>query len=318
MPHVAKHMSAAQWVVELNDGWRRLVDTAVDGFFVLGDQLLYAKAQHAHGEWAQVLEGLEFSKRVACTFMRIARWGKQISEKSKKYLPPDYNTIDLISRLPKDLFSRLIGDGVVNPSMGRGDVAKILRLQRVEEDEERILELQPRPGKYRTIVIDPAWEYDWLSIAGRAKPGYAMQTIEELHALDLKQWADPEGCILWCWKTNNFDYEANKLVAHWGWQHRTVLTWIKPAPFGLGSYLRNSTEHCVLATLGDVTTRPAAASIPTHFFAPRGEHSEKPEEFYNIVRACSYPPYGEMNQRKLREDFTDLFMAGDLLIEAAE
>jgi hypothetical protein len=32
-------------------------------------------------------------------------------------------------------------------------------------------------------VIDPAWEYDWLSLAGRAKPGYAMQTFEQLLAL---------------------------------------------------------------------------------------------------------------------------------------
>jgi hypothetical protein len=67
-------------------------------------------------------------------------------------------------------------------------------------------------------------------------------------------------------------------------QHRTILTWIKPPPFGLGSYYRNSTEQCLFAT-------PAAASIPTHFITPRGEHSEKPEAFYDIVRAASYPPY---------------------------
>jgi hypothetical protein len=43
--------------------------------------------------------------------------------------------------------------------------------------------LAPIPGKFRTIILDPAWEYDWLSIAGRAKPGYAMQSHEELLAL---------------------------------------------------------------------------------------------------------------------------------------
>jgi N6-adenosine-specific RNA methylase IME4 len=101
--------------------------------------------------------------------------------------------------------------------------------------------------------------------------------------------------------------KACELIAHWGFQHRTKITWIKPPPFGLGSYFRNSTEDVLFATLGKTTTRPAAASIPTHFEAPRGEHSEKPERFYEIVRASSYPPYGEGNQRKARPDFTNLY-----------
>jgi hypothetical protein len=83
--------------------------------------------------------------------------------------------------------------------------------------------------------------------------------------------------------------------------------------------LRNSTEHVLLATLGDTTTRPAA-SLPTHFFAPRGEHSEKPEKFYEIVRAASYPPYGEANQLKARPDVINLFaeLEGDSPLAAAK
>jgi N6-adenosine-specific RNA methylase IME4 len=134
-----------------------------------------------------------------------------------------------------------------------------------------------------------------------------MQSHEQLLALDLKQWAEETGCHLYLWTTNNFMTRAGELVAHWGFQHRVVLTWIKPAPFGLGSYFRNSTEHVLFATLGDTTTRPTAARIATHFEAPRGEHSEKPEIFYDIVRAASYPPYGEGNQRRPRPDFANLF-----------
>lgn len=203
----------------------------------------------------------------------------------------------------------------------RRETAGADRIAKVAADEQRVLSLRPVPGKYRTLVIDPAWEYDWLSLAGRAKPGYAMQTLDQLRALDLKQWADPIGCHLYCWVTNNFMAEACKLVAHWGFQHRVVITWIKPPPFGLGSYFRNSTEHVLFATLGDTTTRHAASSLPTHFEAPRGEHSQKPDEFYDIVRASSYPPYGEGNQREARPDFANLFQsvgAGDGYTTAAE
>jgi N6-adenosine-specific RNA methylase IME4 len=192
--------------------------------------------------------------------------------------------------------------------MQRSEVNKALRLSRVEIDEHRVLELQPIEGKFRTILLDPAWEYDWLSIAGRAKPGYAMQSLDDLRQLDVKAWADEQsGCHLYCWTTNNFMGEACKLVAHWGFQHRTLITWIKSGAFGLGSYFRNSTEHLIFATLGETTTRHAAASIPTHFEAPRGEHSEKPERSYEIIRAASYPPYGEANQRQPRADFANLF-----------
>jgi N6-adenosine-specific RNA methylase IME4 len=192
--------------------------------------------------------------------------------------------------------------------MDRTSVNSAYRRLQQKLDERRVLGLRPIIGKFRTIVLDPAWEYDWLSLAGRAKPGYAMQTHEELLALDVKAWADEEaGCHLYLWTTNNFMDRAAELVQHWGFQHRTLITWIKPAPFGLGSYFRNSTEHVRFATLGDTTTRPAGASIPTHFEAPRGEHSEKPECFYEIVRCASYPPYGEGNQRTPRPDFVNLF-----------
>jgi N6-adenosine-specific RNA methylase IME4 len=138
-------------------------------------------------------------------------------------------------------------------------------------------------------------------------------THEELLALDVAAWAD-EGCHLYLWATNNFVTRAGKLIEAWGFDYHQLLTWVKPPPFGLGTYFRGSTEQALFATLGETTTRPAAAAIPTHFEAPRGEHSEKPEQFYEIVRAASYPPYGEAFQRKARPDFQNLFA----MREAAE
>jgi N6-adenosine-specific RNA methylase IME4 len=307
-----KPLTRREWAKRLNDQWDQIRETAVTGFMRLGRDLHKAKADLDHGQWVKVLDSdLKFHRRVASMLMRIATWSAQmgVNDSHLKLLPPDYNTIDKIARLDEMTLKRLLKDGTICPSLPRNEVSKILRITRVQADEQRVLNLVPSIGKYRTLVLDPAWDYDWLSIAARAKPGYAMQSIESLRSLNVKQWADEEeGCHLYCWTTNNFLNEACKLVEHWGWQHRTALVWIKPPPFGLGSYYRNSTEICLFATLGDTTTRPAAASIPTHFEAPRGEHSEKPDKFYEIVRAASYPPYGEAFQREDRADFANLFI----------
>ena len=97
-------------------------------------------------------------------------------------------------------------------------------------------------------------------------------------------------------------------MAAWGFQHKTVLTWIKPR-WGLGAYFRNSTEHVLFGVRGDLSTR--VDNIATDFAAPVGEHSEKPEKFYEIVRRASYPNYGEVFQRKNRPDFQNVF--GEIL-----
>ena len=180
------------------------------------------------------------------------------------------------------------------------------RLERIEmraQDEARVRSLIPVAGKYRALIIDPPWDYEWLSIAGRAKPGYATMTHEQLLALDVAQWAE-DNCHLYLWTTNNFMTRAVELMAKWGFQHKTVLTWVKPR-WGLGSFFRNSTEHVLFGVRGELRTR--SDSIATHFEAPLGQHSEKPEIFYDIVRAASHEPYGEAFQRTQRADFANLF-----------
>jgi N6-adenosine-specific RNA methylase IME4 len=175
------------------------------------------------------------------------------------------------------------------------------------EDEERVAKLVPIKGKFRTLVVDAPWDYEWLSLAGRAKPGYATMSREQLLSFRISQWAEDD-CHLYLWTTNNFMARACELVEAWGFEHKTVLTWIKDK-LGLGSYFRNTTEHVLFAVRGSLRTR--ARDIPTHFFAPVGEHSEKPEEFYDIIRIASHQPFGEVFQRTDRADFTNTFEPGE-------
>jgi N6-adenosine-specific RNA methylase IME4 len=172
-----------------------------------------------------------------------------------------------------------------------------------KEDEVRILSLSQVTGKFPTLVIDPPWDYEGLSLAGRAAPLYAVMSHEELMAFDVARWA-LDDCAMYLWVTNNFMTRGVELMAKWGFAHKTVLTWVKPR-IGLGSYFRNSTEHALFGVRGNMKTR--RDDMPTHFEAPTTGHSIKPEKFYEIVRAASYPEFGELFQREARPDFKNLY-----------
>jgi N6-adenosine-specific RNA methylase IME4 len=190
-------------------------------------------------------------------------------------------------------------------------VDRAYRALRIGQDERRILNLAPVAGKYRTLVIDPPWEYD-MDFLGRGAPQYALMDEEQLRALPVSSWAEAN-CHLYLWATNALMPKAIALVPHWGFEHKTIITWKKPH-YGLGAYFRGQTEHVLFAVRGQLGIR--RADIPTIFEAPTTRmHSEKPEKFYEIVRAASYPPYGEAFQRKARPDFVNLYVPSR---EAAE
>jgi N6-adenosine-specific RNA methylase IME4 len=184
-----------------------------------------------------------------------------------------------------------------------GKVTGAHRKLKQARDEAAVMSLEPVEGRHKTLVIDPPWDYEGLSLAGTAAPSYATMTHEELLALPVPDWAE-DNCHLYLWTTNNFIARAADLMAHWGFAHKTVLTWVKPR-WGLGSYFRNSTEHVLFGVRGELRTR--ADNIATHFEAPVSKHSDKPDIFYDLVQRASYPPYGEAFQRTKRDGFSNLF-----------
>ena len=76
------------------------------------------------------------------------------------------------------------------------------------------------------------------------------------------------------------------------------MTWCKKQP-GVGNYLRNNTEHCILASRGAPMT-PKDKPISTWYVWPRGRHSEKPDAFYDLVESVSPAPYLELFARRQR------------------
>jgi len=121
-------------------------------------------------------------------------------------------------------------------------------------DERRVLGLRPIAGKFKTLLLDPPWEHD-QDVAGRAKPGYATMSLDELRALDVAAWADDGWCHLYLCTTNSFVIRAGELMEHWGFEPKQLLTWKKPN-WGLGNHFRNETEHVYFGIRGDLHVRP--------------------------------------------------------------
>ena len=134
-------------------------------------------------------------------------------------------------------------------------------------------------GVFEIIAIDPPWPYDGVYDPDfrRGTCAYPSMTIEDLKALNLPA---ADNCVLWLWTTNAFMPEACTLLDAWGFNLKTILTWVKPR-LGLGRWLRNCTEHCLLATKG--APRVDLKNQTTVLEAPGREHSRKPDEFYALV-----------------------------------
>lgn len=179
-----------------------------------------------------------------------------------------------------------------------GNVTRAWRKMQAIQDERAIQNgrLSIVKGRYRTIVVDPPWEYD-TNLLGRSRPEYAVMGLAALEDLPVGEWADDD-CHLYLWATNAMLPKACGLLAAWGFDYKTLITWVKPR-IGLGAYFRNSTEHVLFAVRGERATR--VKDIPTHFEAPANGHSVKPAALYDIVQRASWPPYLEVFARQPRD-----------------
>ena len=171
------------------------------------------------------------------------------------------------------------------------------------------LEAEPAPlptGPFQVIVADPPWRYE----SGNNLP-YPTMGIEEIMGLAASDIAE-EDAILWLWTTNAHLRMAFDVVKSWGFEYKTLLTWVKDR-MGTGEWLRGQTEHCLLATRG----KPVFihGNHTTVLKALRREHSRKPEEFYILVEATCPGSKVELFARQARAGWqafgnqTDLFPA---------
>lgn len=186
--------------------------------------------------------------------------------------------------------------------VGTGDIALSNAYRQVKSIEERkkIENTKPPTGLYQVIVIDPPWQYDnrQNDPSHQISSPYHTMTIDEIIKLVIPA---VDNSILWLWVPNAFLPDAFQILTAWGFTYRTCLTWGKNY-VGLGDWLGGQTEHCLLATKGNY--KVSRYNESTLLTAPRTQHSEKPDRFYEMVTKLCPGTRIDMFARKPHDGFT--------------
>lgn len=139
--------------------------------------------------------------------------------------------------------------------------------------------------KFDCLVIDPPWQYDNIRTGGTLKSG-AEQKYQTLSLYDIMELAPliqsvtKDNCIIFLWVTNSFLKVGLNLIESYGFDYKTLITWVKNGK-GLGFWYRGNTEHIILGVKGDI--KPFHSQEINVFHADTKQHSEKPLKSYELI-----------------------------------
>jgi len=166
--------------------------------------------------------------------------------------------------------------------------------------QEKLLEQGAPPipeGEYNVIYADPPWDYEF-KLRGAPDEHYPVMSDSEICDLAVPSSKD---AILFLWATNPRIESALKVLRAWGFTYKTNMVWVKDK-IGTGYYFRGQHELLFIAIKGKTSPPPESTRRSSVLYANRREHSEKPEEVYEIIEAY-YPngKYLELFSRNKRE-----------------
>lgn len=169
---------------------------------------------------------------------------------------------------------------------------------------------------FGTLVSDIPWQYH-DKMEAMATTGFGAASQYECMSIDMaKKFLEIDHVEMapqshsWMWTTNAFIEQAHDVTRAWGFEPKTIITWVKGriengklvSHIGQGRYLRNSTEHIVFGVRGKCP--PNVRYLPTAFIYPSrwpGRlHSEKPP-IHKWAELLSPAPRLELFARRRRD-----------------
>jgi len=167
-------------------------------------------------------------------------------------------------------------------------------------------------GPFKTVLADPPWRF--MNRTGKMAPEhkrlrrYETMTTDEICALPIGD-AIAKQAHLYLWVPNALLSDGLRVMHAWGFTYKTNLVWYKirkdggPDGRGVGFYFRNVTELVLFGIRGRFRTLQPGRRQVNLIRTRKEEHSRKPDEFYDLIEACSPGPYLELFARTKRHDW---------------
>lgn len=143
--------------------------------------------------------------------------------------------------------------------------------------------------KFRVIYADPPWSYgntmpDYMGVQDDHYPVMKLREIAELPVRDMTA----DDAVLFLWVTSPILEESFDVVRGWGFRYKASFVWDKVRHV-MGHY--NSVRHELLLVCTRGSCLPDVARLFDSVQSiERGKHSQKPEEFRDIIDTIY--PYG--------------------------
>jgi N6-adenosine-specific RNA methylase IME4 len=135
--------------------------------------------------------------------------------------------------------------------------------------------------KYPAGLFDPPWRFSAGLSDRSAENHYPTMAPDEIEASPIPHCLT-EDALLGLWTTVPHLYNALRIVERWGFTYCSLHTWDKQVA-GTGHWLRNQTEHLILAKRGNFPA-PLEGTQWTSFLSERkGRHSAKPLRYYKLI-----------------------------------
>ena len=162
---------------------------------------------------------------------------------------------------------------------------------------ESLLEM----GKFRTVVIDPPWPLKSTGLVhhevhGHRSLPYNTMPMAEIKAMPIATISD-ENSMIFCWTINKFLPDTYTLIKEWGFKYTFTMVWVKGGGMQLPKAPCMNAEYIVVGKKGQSKfVEIKAFSVANNW--PRREHSEKPEEFYDLLRRVTNEPRIDIFNRR--------------------
>jgi|TARA_R100001530_G_scaffold70370_1_gene49859 site-specific DNA-methyltransferase (adenine-specific) len=144
--------------------------------------------------------------------------------------------------------------------------------------------------KYNIIYADPAWQYKENWGNGSNEHTYSTMKTDDIKNLPVKNITNDKA-HLYLWVTNPFIKEGLEICKGWGFEYKTLITWIKTykdgtPEMGMGYYFRSCTEHIIFGVKGKMKCLNKNTRNMFKEINPR-LHSQKPAMVRDLIVECS-------------------------------